>query len=104
VTPRTGSADGGATLKVRVAPGAKKERIVGSHGDALKVAVRQPPEGGRANRAVCKLVAEALAVPAREVTVLRGATSRDKVLLFAGRERDDLARMVAALLVTLGAA
>jgi len=99
----TGRAEGGATLRVRVAPGAKRECIVGAHGDALKVAVRQPPEGGRANRAVCRLVAESLSVPAREVSVLRGATARDKVLLFAGHEENDLAKMVAALLVTLGA-
>ena len=40
---------------------------------------------------------------ARNEVVLRGATARDKVLLFAGHEENDLAKMVAALLVTLGA-
>ena len=100
--PRIGDADGGATLQIRVAPGAKRERIVGLHGDALKIAVRQPPERGRANKDVCRVVAGALGFAPRDVSVVRGATSKDKVLRVAGTDAETLRALVAALLVTLG--
>jgi len=86
----------GATLKVRVAPGARRERIVGVHGDALMVAVAAPPEKGRANDAVIRLLAKALGVPPAQVVVARGGTSRDKVLLFRGLSPEELRRRIAA--------
>jgi len=88
-------------MRVRVAPGARHERIVGVHGDALKIAVRQPPERGRANKEVCRLIAAALGIPPRDVSVARGTTSKDKVLEFAGIDASTLRAQVAALLVTL---
>jgi len=74
----------GSTLKVRVAPGASRERIVGPYGDALKIAVREPPEKGRANEAVARLLAAALGVRPGDVAVVRGHATRDKVVLFRG--------------------
>ncbi|MHC4939928.1 MAG: DUF167 domain-containing protein [Planctomycetota bacterium] len=76
----------GATLRVRVSPGARRERILGPHGDALKVAVRAPAERGRANKELCRLIADALGLAPRDVEVIRGATARDKVLLLRGLE------------------
>jgi uncharacterized protein len=80
----------GATLKVRVAPGASREGIVGAHGDALKVAVREPPEKGKANDAVVRVLAAALGAKPRDVEVLRGHASRDKVVLFRGLDEAEL--------------
>lgn len=100
--PRIEQTASGATLQIRVAPGAKRERIVGLHGDALKIAVRQPPEGGRANKAVCKLLAVALGFATGDVTVQRGTTGRDKVIHVAGIRAETLRSNVAALLVLLG--
>jgi len=74
----------GATLKVRVAPGASRERIMGPHGDALKVSVREPPEKGRANDAVVRLLAAATGKKPSRVEVVAGHASRDKVVLFRG--------------------
>ena len=76
----------GTTLRVRVSPGAKRDGILGEHAGALKVAVRSPAEKGRANRELCRLVAAAAGVPARDVVLLRGETSRDKLLLIRGVE------------------
>jgi uncharacterized protein (TIGR00251 family) len=74
----------GATLRVRVAPGAARERIVGPHGEALKVSVREPPEKGKANAAVERLLADAFGARPGDVAVVRGLASRDKVVLFRG--------------------
>ena len=50
----------------------------------LTIGVSEPPADGRANKAVCALLAEALGVPASAVTISRGATSRRKQLRVAG--------------------
>ena len=73
----------GTVLRLRVQPGARREGIGGAHGDALKIAVTAPPEGGRANEAVLALLARLLGVPRRDVRILSGASSREKRVLVA---------------------
>ncbi len=89
----------GALLQVRVSAGAARERLIGRHGDALKLSVCAAPTKGKANDAVCRLVAAALDLPASAVTVLRGATARDKTLLVAGVEPTALAQRLNRILV-----
>lgn len=72
--------ESGSRLKVRAAPGAKVERIVGVHGDAIKIAVQAPPERGRANERLLEVLATALGVSVRTLSLSAGATSRDKVV------------------------
>jgi uncharacterized protein (TIGR00251 family) len=74
----------GVVVPVRVSAGASRDRIMGEHGGALKLSVAAAPERGKANKAVCELVAKALGVSRSQVTVLSGDTSRDKKLLVAG--------------------
>jgi uncharacterized protein len=71
-------------LSLRVAPGARRTELVGRHGAGWKVRVAAPPEDGRANAAVCVLLAEALALPRQAVTVVSGHSSRDKLVNVAG--------------------
>jgi uncharacterized protein len=71
-------------LRLRVSPGAVRPGVVGRHGQAWKVRVATPPEGGRANEAVERLLSEALAVPAQTVTLVSGRGSRDKIVELAG--------------------
>ena len=71
-------------------PGAKRTEIAGSHGDALKIRLAAPPVDGRANEALLAFLAEAFGVPARQVTLLSGATGRRKrVRIEAPRLRPD---------------
>jgi uncharacterized protein (TIGR00251 family) len=83
-------------LKVRVSPGVKQDQIVGWRGDVLRVRVRAAPEKGKANVAVCALLAATLGVPARAVAVERGHTSRDKVLAVEGLIEDEVRRRLNA--------
>ncbi len=67
-------------LQIQLQPRASQNRIVGRHGDVLKVQVHAPPVEGAANAALIELLAAALAVPRRAVRIIRGATSRTKLI------------------------
>lgn len=71
--------EGDGKLAVKVTPGARTEAIAIVDG-RLYAKVRAKPENGAANAAVVVLVAEALGVAPSRVTLLRGATSREKLL------------------------
>ncbi|MBL8756650.1 MAG: DUF167 domain-containing protein [Planctomycetes bacterium] len=74
----------GVQFAVKVVPGASRDRVVGAYGEALQVAVTAPPEGGKANAAVCALLAELFGVPARAVTVVSGHGNPRKVVAVGG--------------------
>lgn len=82
--PELRASKGRLVLTVHVQPGASRRAVVGRHGDACKVAVPAPPTEGRANSAVVAVVSEALGVPARDVEVIAGHTSRRKLLAIGG--------------------
>lgn len=71
-------------LKLRVSPGAGRSAIVGRHGDAWKVRVTEAPERGRANEAVLRLLADALAVPRDALTLVSGHGAREKIVELTG--------------------
>ena len=88
-----------ARLAVRVQPGAKQTGLVGRADDGvLRIRVTEPPEDGRANRAVEKLVAELLGVAQRQVTVVRGTSARSKWIEVAGLTPAELVTRVDAAL------
>jgi uncharacterized protein YggU (UPF0235/DUF167 family) len=60
--------------------------VVGERGGAVVVRVTAPPVDGKANAALCALVAKAAGVPASRVKIVRGHSSRDKVLAVEGVE------------------
>lgn len=68
----------GAEFALRVTPRASRNALI-AEGGVLKVLVTVVPEDGQANRAVQELLAEALGVAKSRLTLLRGATARDKV-------------------------
>lgn len=72
------------TLAIKAIPNAPRNEVVGWLGDALKVKVHAPPVEGRANEVLCEFLADTLGLPRRAVTVLRGDTSRQKVLRITG--------------------
>jgi uncharacterized protein (TIGR00251 family) len=71
-------------LALKVIPNAPRNEILGRLGDAIKVKIHAPPVEGRANDALCDYLAERLGLPRRAVTVMRGDTSRLKVVRIDG--------------------
>ncbi len=68
----------GAEFALRVTPKASRN-LVEETPDGLRVLTTAVPEGGKANQAVAKLLAQALGVAKSRLTLLRGASSRDKL-------------------------
>jgi uncharacterized protein len=83
-------------LKLRVSPGARRPGIGGRYGDTWKVRVSEPPEDGRANEAVRRLLAQTLDVPHTSIEVVSGHTSREKIVVLAGLDQADTERLLAA--------
>ena len=71
----------GYVLPVLVAPGAGRDAIRGEHDGRMKVALVAAPEKGKANKALCKLLARKLGIRQGEVRILSGHTSRKKEVL-----------------------
>jgi uncharacterized protein (TIGR00251 family) len=81
-------------LRLHVQPGAGRTAVTGRHGDALKIKVAAPPEGGRANQAVVDLVATVLGVKAAQIEMTSGQSSRTKRVKVTGVVVDDVRRML----------
>jgi uncharacterized protein (TIGR00251 family) len=77
----------GALLRVRAAPGSRKNEILGERHGALRVAVTAAPEKGNANRAIIDVIASGLNIAKSRVLLVSGNSSRDKTLLVVGVTR-----------------
>ena len=89
------SGDDSIVLRLHVQPGAGRTAVVGRHGDALKVRVAAPPEGGRANEACLKLVTDLLGAGKDAVTLVSGPSSRSKRVQVTGVEAEEAAKRIA---------
>lgn len=85
-------------VAIRVKPGSSRARVGGLHGDRLVVAVSARAVDGAATQAALAALADALGVRRRHVSLVSGATSRDKVV-----EIDDDVPGIAARLLELRA-
>ena len=73
-----------AAVRVRLQPRAPRTEVVGERDGALVVRVTAPPLDGKANDALCELIAQRAGVPRRRVAIVRGARSRDKLVRVEG--------------------
>jgi uncharacterized protein (TIGR00251 family) len=90
ITPRPE----GVLFRVRAQPGASGNRIVGPYDGALKVAVSAPPEKGKANEEIRRLLARTLGLPARDLLLVGGEFSRDKKFLVRNLTADALRQRI----------
>jgi hypothetical protein len=90
--------DGSVLLSVHAHPGAGRTEVIGRQGHALKVKVAVPPQAGRANEAVAKLLAESFGLKPAQVSQISGERSRDKRFRLADvGEIDDFDRLLTLL-------
>jgi uncharacterized protein (TIGR00251 family) len=73
-------------LHVRLQPRARRDEVVGERAGAVVIRVTAPPVDGKANAALCAFVARAAGVAPSRVAVVRGHTSRDKVVRVEGAD------------------
>ena len=81
---------------MRVSPGARRSEVVGRLGDSWKLRVRSAPERGRANDEVIALLARTLGLSARDVRIVLGHTSRDKIVELDGLTIEDAERRLSS--------
>jgi len=85
-----------ARITVHVTPRSGRDSIEAGAGGVLRLRVTAAPDDGKANAAVCRLVADALGVPKTSVTVVRGHTARTKQLEVATLSDEQVAQRLAA--------
>jgi uncharacterized protein (TIGR00251 family) len=86
---------GGAALDLIVTPRAAADALGPFLNGVLRVRVTRPPADGEANRAVIRLVAEALRIAPAQIVLVAGQSSRRKRVRIAGLSPEELARRLA---------
>jgi uncharacterized protein (TIGR00251 family) len=82
--------DGAVRFEVHAKPRAKKSRVVGERGDSVEIALAAPPVDGAANAELVRFVGEVLGVPKRDVELVRGEMSREKLVAVKGLSLTDV--------------
>jgi uncharacterized protein (TIGR00251 family) len=82
-------------IPVRLQPRAGADEVVGERDGVFVVRVTAPPLQGRANEALCRLIAKRARVGVRSVSIVRGAGSREKVVRVDGLSAAELRRALA---------
>lgn len=88
----------GVVLPVKAQPGSRHNGIRGLHGGALKVAVTQVAEKGKANRAILAVLAGQLGLKIHQLEILSGNTGSAKRILVRETEMGELQRRIEAVL------
>lgn len=88
----------GVLIRIHVSPGAGETRVVGKHGDSLKIRVAAVPEKGRANEAVLAYLAEVFDIGKSDVAMVAGHTSRKKKVLIRGHDAETVERRIGVLI------
>jgi uncharacterized protein (TIGR00251 family) len=84
------SSDKKVTIEIHLQPGAKRSEIVGFREGILYAKVTSLPQRGRANRALVELMAQTLKVPRSAINIIRGQSSRSKVIAIWGLTTEDV--------------
>ncbi len=89
-------AHGGAAFPVHVTPRSDRDEISGWYADALKVRLTAAPVEGAANEALTRLLAKCLGVPKRNIEILKGGSSRNKLVCVVGLSPCEVVERVAS--------
>lgn len=81
-----------AQIEVRLRPRGSRDELAGMRDGVLQAKVTAAPVEGKANKALCKLIAKRVGVAPSRVSVVRGERSREKVVRVEGIEQETLIR------------
>lgn len=84
-----------ARVAVKLQPRGRADELLGFADDVLRARVSAPPVDGKANKALCRLIAERAGVAPSRVAVVRGAKSREKLVEVQGVDPEVLAARLA---------
>jgi len=74
-------------LKILLQPKASQDKVVGLHGDELKVTITAPPIDGKANTHLIKFLAKQFKVSKSQVLIEKGEFNRHKQLLISSPQK-----------------
>ena len=85
-------------LQIKVIPSSSKDCIAGWLDDSLKIKVRAPPDKGKANKAVIKVLEKNLGLPRGSISISSGTTSSRKVIEIDCEDDNIIHQKLAAIL------
>ena len=83
-------------LSVRATPNAGRNEITGFTDDVLQVKIAAVPEKGKANKELVDYLSRTLGIGKSSIRLIKGQTSRSKVIIIEGLSRDDIIRRISA--------
>ena len=86
----------GCVIKVRVQPKASANKVAGYDEDTLRLRVTAPPTEGKANAGVIALLAKTLGVSKSKLQIVRGQTSRNKLISVDTLTEEEVRRRIEA--------
>jgi uncharacterized protein (TIGR00251 family) len=89
-----GSHKDGVTLLLHCQPGAKVTRVVGEHGERLKISLNAPAVDNKANEVLIAWLSQRLALPRKQIELLSGQTSRQKRVLVRDGDSNEIRRLM----------
>jgi uncharacterized protein len=87
-------------FEVQAKPRAKRSKVIGERGDSVEIALAAPPVDGAANEELVRFVAKVLSVRQRDVALVRGDTSREKLLAVTGLTPEEIESRLRAAFTT----
>ena len=84
------------TLHLRVKSNAVRNEMVGFTDGVLQVRVSAPPVKGEANKELCDFLSHALGISKSSLTIIKGHTSRNKIIAIEGLNHEEIIRRLTA--------
>lgn len=86
--------DGGIVIPIRVQPNSSQEKVIGEYSEQLKIAVNAPPERGKANKAIVKVLAKWIKIKDADIYLLHGEKSKDKEVFVKNITEKDIHKLM----------
>lgn len=86
----------GNRLALKVTPNAGRNEIIGFSDGVLQVRIAAPPVKGKANKELTDFLSKTLGVSKSSISIVKGQTSRNKVIAIEGISREDILKRISA--------